>query len=261
MKTQHFPFLVRNFPFLFYYRGDYKIDISSEIFEIVNANLSLNFERSFVSRLSYLVIECIQNVYRYTDSRGSFHDYCLIYSDKNFCHVMTRNLVSGSKADELRSRLEEIKTKTSEEIDEAYKSGLRSKTLTSKGAGLGLIEMARKTGNQLNYEFQKTSGTEWSYSLHIKLPLPVKEEKNFPDETKPDEIIKTFLQEFEHNKNTLLYSGDFSNNFLNCILTLVTQQYKRDKESASSVFKYALIEFVQNVKRHASKSADGTIEA
>lgn len=261
MKIRRFPVLVNNFPFLLYYRGNYKTDLSFAIFEIVNDNLAESFDRNFVSRLSHLVVECIQNIYRYSESKETFEDYCLLYSDSAYCHIRTRNLVSDSKVDDLRLRLEELKKKTAEEIDEAYKEVLRSKTLTTKGAGLGLLEMARKSGNRINFELEKISEQEWSYTLHIKLPLPDKKNAVVPDEKNGDQIINDFLNEFSHNENTLLYSGDFSNVSLNHILNFITDQYKNEKNRSSSIFKYAMIELVQNIQRHAVKSADGTVKA
>jgi hypothetical protein len=151
MKAQHFPFLVRNFPFILYYRGNYKIDLSPDMFEIVNANLALKFERTFVTRLSYLVVECIQNVYRYTESKGSSHDYCLVYSDRNYCHVITGNRISEAKVEDLKNRHKEVQEKTLGEINELYINVLRSDTLTEKGAGLGLLDIARKTGKRMEF--------------------------------------------------------------------------------------------------------------
>ncbi len=261
MQTSPFPVLIKNFPFLLYYRGNYKTDLSLNIFEIVNGNLSLHFQRNFVSRLSYLVIECLQNVMRYSETQGTTSDYCLVYSDADYCHIITKNMVSRMNIENLEKRLIEVKAKTTEEIEETYKLVLRSKTMTSKGAGLGLIDMARKTGNRMDYEIEKVSEQEWAYSLHIKLPIPTKEISASQDEENHDAIIKSLIERYNNNENTFLYSGDFSNTFLMNLLNLITEQYKSDRLLASSIFKYALIELNQNIHRHALSFSEGKISA
>jgi hypothetical protein len=259
MHAPRFPVLAKNFPFILYYRGKYKTDLSINIFEIVNANLSLHFKKSFVTRLSYLVIECIQNVIKYSESKDSSSDYCLIYSDENFCHVVTGNRISYNNVENLENRLFTLKKQTIEEIEEAYNSVLRSKTYTTKGAGLGLIDIARKTGKRMEYTLQKESEEEWFYSLHIKLPLPSQEIISHHFEEQTESIIKSLIDSHSHNENTFLYSGDFSNTFLINLLDMITGQYKNERSVVSSIFNYALIELNQNIHQHATSFSDGKI--
>ena len=55
---------------------------------------------------------------------------------------------------DLKIKLEEINNLETKEIRNVYRQMLSSAEFSTKGgAGLGLIEMAKKTGNKLDYDF------------------------------------------------------------------------------------------------------------
>ncbi len=68
--------------------------------------------------------------------------------------VTTGNVMPTSNINSLQSRLDEINKLDPNEIRSVYRQMLSNSESSSKGgAGLGLIEMAKKTGNKLDYDF------------------------------------------------------------------------------------------------------------
>lgn len=247
--------IVGKYPFFLHYKGNYRDNLTLRIVDIVEANLALYYKKHFVNKLSYLVVEAVQNIERYSSTNGSSDDFCFIFSDgKNF-HIITQNNISNDKIDGLKKRLDEVNTKNEEELNKIYLEVLSSGESTEKGAGLGLIDMARKTKNSLNYSFLPKNESNSHYRLHLKIAI-LNEEATDNTEEFTNETITAFDALFSTNKNTLFYSGDFSNSFLQSLLNMISNLKKTDHLPVNSVFKYAIIELTQNMKRHAHKIDD-----
>ncbi|MFI5203368.1 MAG: SiaB family protein kinase [Flavobacteriales bacterium] len=243
--------IVSNYPFFLHYQGNYKDNLTVKIVDIVEANLSIYFKKAVINKLAYLVIEAVQNMERYSSSDEISGDFCYIFSDHQYFHVITQNKIKNAAISGLKERLDLVNSKNQEELRQIYTDVLASGERTSKGAGLGLIDMARKSGNHLAYEFTEISPEISTYRLHIKIPV-LKDEHTFEDSAQTtSDLLQSFNQLFAQNKNTLFYSGDFSNNFLQTLLSMVSNLKTTDQIPVTSVFKYAIIELTQNMRRHA----------
>ncbi|MGE3825971.1 MAG: DUF6272 family protein, partial [Bacteroidia bacterium] len=65
---------------------------------------------------------------------------------------------------------ERINSMTSEELKTLYKEILNNDQLSSKGGGgLGMIDIARKTGEKLNFNFVEINNKYSFFSLNIKV--------------------------------------------------------------------------------------------
>lgn len=68
--------------------------------------------------------------------------------------VTTGNAVDNSKIEDIKSMLETINSMDKEELNEMYKKQIKEGRLSEKGgAGLGFIDIKRKTGKRLEYHF------------------------------------------------------------------------------------------------------------
>jgi hypothetical protein len=66
--------------------------------------------------------------------------------------------------------LEEVNNLSPDELKEYYRQSLSETEFTEKGgAGLGIIEMARKSGHKLKYEFTKINNEYSFFSLTITI--------------------------------------------------------------------------------------------
>ncbi len=106
-------------------------------------------------RLFMFVLESLQNVSRHV-SRDKYADMSLVVYSKTGSGytVTTGNVVTEEGKKILREKLEQINTLNADEIREVYRQMLSVAEFSDKGgAGLGLIEMAKKTGNKLDFDF------------------------------------------------------------------------------------------------------------
>jgi len=244
----------KKFPLIVFYQGNYQETPSHSILNIVEKNISANMKKPAVRTILYLMIEALQNIERYSAHTHSSDDYSLIYSDENFFHIYTQNVIDNKKIDGLKQRLDSVIDKSKEELDEIYTRTLSSDTHTEKGAGLGLIDLARKTRNRFFYEFKTKNETHSTYSICFAIPLNREDYDSQPNFEESKEIIKQLSSNFKNNQSTLFYGGDFSNNFVHALLELITTVKKENTLNNSTKIHHILIELTQNIRRHGYKS-------
>jgi hypothetical protein len=141
---------------LFVYRGMVTSENSIPLLMLLEKEME-NSEFGFVGRkrLFMFVLESLQNVSRHSNNSGHEGMSLVIYSKSEDGYtVTTGNVIDSSAVSNLRERLDEINKLNATEIRSIYRQMLNSTEFSSKGgAGIGLIEMAKKTGNKLDYDF------------------------------------------------------------------------------------------------------------
>ncbi|HSL85990.1 MAG TPA: DUF6272 family protein, partial [Bacteroidales bacterium] len=82
--------------------------------------------------------------------------------------IMTGNFVRTSNVEKLEEKIKRINRSTHEEIKELYKFILNHQRISAKGGGgLGLVDIARKTGNKLDYAFRNYDDNYSFFFLNI----------------------------------------------------------------------------------------------
>lgn len=113
-------------------------------------------------RVYHVMIESLQNINRHAESyvyRG--HPYpgmglVLVAKNKERFQVTTGNIIETGHMEDISMFLGKLNTMDSDSLDELYKKQMREGILSPKGgAGLGFIDIKRKTGNPLDFSFVK----------------------------------------------------------------------------------------------------------
>lgn len=115
-------------------------------------------------RVYHVMIECLQNVGKHADSeltgepeipgRGIF----MISNNEDQYSVTTGNIVGNDKIDMIKGMLDKFNSLTPEEIKAEYKKMIKESRLSEKaGAGLGFIDIVKKTGNKIEYYFDQVN--------------------------------------------------------------------------------------------------------
>jgi hypothetical protein len=130
-------------------------------------------------KLLSVMIEALENVTKYSDQfdcdQGSKNESCptfLLNRNDNCFELITSNPVKNKHVEPLRARIEKVNNKSRDELKELYKSTITNGKFTSKGgAGLGFIEMAKTSGNNLDYIFSKGSKGYSIYTFKVSFDL------------------------------------------------------------------------------------------
>lgn len=111
-------------------------------------------------RLYNVMVESLQNINRHAEA---MHEYdhphpgrgiLLVDRKAEAYNVTTGNLINNYQIDELSEFLAKVNNMDHEALDDMYKNQIREGQLSAKGgAGLGFIDIRRKTGHPLDYHF------------------------------------------------------------------------------------------------------------
>jgi hypothetical protein len=136
---------------------------------------------------------------------------------------------------------EELKTLGREKLKKGNLSDLG-------GAGLGLIEIARKSGSKIAFDFEEYDESYHHFFMSLKLSSSPSRNTN---RERPEQLIYDF-NELKTQKVLALFEGEFSNDINQVIVTIFKQNIDADdklnQEHYLSIM--TLIEVIQNVSKH-----------
>ena len=143
------------------YEGEITHQITKAFTSLTESNMAKDDEPGNVQRkVFHVMVECLQNISKHADDftsddflfsgRGIF----LVSKGENEYSVTTGNAVDNDRIEELTNMLETINTMDKEGLKGLYKRQMKEGRLSEKGgAGLGFIDIRRKTGKELEYHF------------------------------------------------------------------------------------------------------------
>ena len=113
-------------------------------------------------RVYHVMVESLQNINRHAETfEESGHPYpgmglVLVAKNSKRFQVTTGNIIENDHVEEISMFLGKLNSLDSDSLDDLYKKQMREGILSPKGgAGLGFIDIKRKTGNPLDYSFVK----------------------------------------------------------------------------------------------------------
>jgi hypothetical protein len=82
------------------------------------------------------------------------------------------NVVDDTAKNLLMERIDELNGMDAMELKKAYKQTLREGSFSDKGgAGLGLIEIARKSSDKLDYSFDDMGNGRYFFTFNVKFKI------------------------------------------------------------------------------------------
>jgi hypothetical protein len=143
---------------MFAYRGEVTSENSVLLLTLLEREMEFS-EYNMVGRkrLFMFVLENLQNITRHATAKGNEVISLVIYNKTSDGYIVTTgNPIESADVPGLKKSLDNINSLEPDKVREAYRKMLQESDLSSKGgAGLGLMEMARKTGNKLDYDFSR----------------------------------------------------------------------------------------------------------
>ena len=94
----------------------------------------------------------------------------MITLNSNGYSITTGNYIQTDRKPTFESRLNRINSLEKDELKQLYKEVLNTEGRSEKGGGgLGMIDIARKTGEKLNYAFAPYNDEYSFFSLNINV--------------------------------------------------------------------------------------------
>ena len=86
------------------------------------------------------------------------YPFLLISKGEQSYHILTGNYIKNDKIELVSSRIDKVNSLNKDELKEYYKQARLNSVISEVGgAGLGFIDMARKSGNKINYKFYSSN--------------------------------------------------------------------------------------------------------
>lgn len=137
--------------------------------EIEQKIMELNVPKAALKKIFFISVESLQNmlIHGHRDNNGFQHNYFLIYKKASQIAICTANLISNTAIEKVSEDLKTINSfNDPAELKSYYINHLEKNELSEKGgAGLGFITIAMKSGNKLNFSFDKISETHSLFRL------------------------------------------------------------------------------------------------
>lgn len=159
------------------YEGEFTQETTKSILAMAERNLDSSGEESAIKRKVFnVMVEALQNIVKHSDELvdGEVRSHAAIFligKDKNRYSIMTGNPIRKGNVEKLTQALNHINSLDKDGLKELYKDIIKNTTISEKGgAGLGFVDMARKSGEKLEFAFPEMNSEYCFFCLKVNVP-------------------------------------------------------------------------------------------
>jgi hypothetical protein len=128
-------------------------------------------EKKLRKRVFHILVECLQNVVNHSaekESEDEVPSILLLGRHNNEFFIITGNQIENDQIDKLRQKIDEINSWNHDDMRDIYSKKLdRSEYSAKGGAGLGLIDIYKRSRNKLKYQIESIDDQISFLSLHV----------------------------------------------------------------------------------------------
>jgi Family of unknown function (DUF6272) len=154
--------------FMLSYRGNVSQEITKSLLALTERKLELDgTEISTKKKVFNVMLECLQNISKHSEeSKNQRNGLFMIGKTETQYIVYSGNSISNANVNDLTTKLAAVNDMSREELSELYKKLIVENRMSDKGtAGLGIIDIAKKSGNKLEYKFLSLNETHSYFTL------------------------------------------------------------------------------------------------
>jgi len=238
--------------FQFACRGNFNSSITDNILFLTEGNLLSLDSPKIAKKVYYLMVEGLQNITRHQDKTqegGSYEGGLFIINRHKEAYSITNgNWVASEIKEMLEDRLGTISNKEQAELKEYYFEILNNSGFSSKGgAGLGLVDMARKSSGKLSYQFVPIND---GYFYYLNLCIAI--DKETFDETLTESYLNQAI--VVHNEMIdcnaqIIFKGLLNEDNVNHLSNQIDTAVSDDPDGDG--LGIVMTELLRNVAKHA----------
>jgi hypothetical protein len=157
------------------YGGDFSQEVTLSVLTMTERKLMAdNIGEATRKKIFNVMIESLQNICKhqpYPDPmiHGARSVFMIGHNGQEFL-LISGNPIHQERSAELRARIEELNSMDAEQIKEHYRQTRLSTRLSDvSGAGLGFIDMIKRTGNPLIYNIETINEKYDYFTLMVKV--------------------------------------------------------------------------------------------
>ncbi|MGB3181202.1 MAG: SiaB family protein kinase [Cyclobacteriaceae bacterium] len=169
----HKTMLARNL--ILVYEGEFTQEITKSVLAMAERNMDSMGEESSIKRKVFnVMVECLQNIVKHADEKVKNVErqtaIFMIGKQEDEYIITSGNPMGNENVPVLREKLERINGLDKDGLKALYKEIIKSTEISDKGgAGLGFVDMARKSGRPLEFDFEPMNDEQTFFSLTTKI--------------------------------------------------------------------------------------------
>lgn len=235
------------------YRGQVTAHLVMNILELAKSNLAkADDTRKMRSRIYYIMGEGLQNITAHqavADDPADNSAIVVIYKKRHKYIIATGNLMNRDSEAALREKLETINHLDAEGLKELSRETRTLVGFTPEGgASLGLIEMAKRSGNKLDYLIKPVDDMHSYFYLTTEIDISGNGEGGGETSYTIQNLIDVH-ENFNKNNYNLSFKGDFDQENLLSLLSILKSGMG---ETKTRIKLYGvMVELLQNIVKHA----------
>ena len=163
------------------FKGSITSELLSSVFQIMESKMEdLQDSPKIRKRVFNVLVECLQNLYHHIDEFeivGSPEElaekksaiFSISRTPESY-DIVTGNYIDQANVKDISQKIEYINSLDKDELKAYYKEVLNNGVLSKKGGGgLGLIDIARRSGSKLDYNIREISDSFSFFTLTVKI--------------------------------------------------------------------------------------------
>ena len=155
---------------LYSYLGKFDIRATDQLIAEVEVFFEMeNYPNKLRRKAFHVAVEIAQNLHKYLSIKNQALVYStglfMLHGDKQRVVITSGNYVLQSEIQSIKSRIKLINSLTNDELVYFYRGLLDLGKIDEKGgAGLGFVDIAKKSGSKIDFEFRDLDN---EYSFYI----------------------------------------------------------------------------------------------
>ncbi len=157
---------------VFAYTGEFDHAVTTLLLKSIKRELKgADSERSIDKKVYHILVESIENMSKHTSNENAKQNTGLLLLCKLETKyvIITGNYIANKEVTKLQEKLDKVSKLSQDELKKVYREQILSPRTDENGAGLGIIDIAIKSGNNIKYDFQPRTDEMSFYLFQTEL--------------------------------------------------------------------------------------------
>jgi hypothetical protein len=152
------------------YEGELNSQMTSSVINLAEKNLDRKkIDGSLRRKAFYIAMECLQNISAHSERNADYPNSIFVMGQKGSdFFIRSGNVIKAEKVQNLQRKIDQINNLDKDGLKQLHMQAIKESLNKEEcsNAGLGLISIARKSGQRIDYEFVEMDKENSFFSFH-----------------------------------------------------------------------------------------------